>query len=105
MMMNIVDAAVRDAPDFALVAHVSETEFEDAVERLTPDVVIVCAGDRTGEQEARRVLADHPRLKLMLISRDGAAARLLELRQVVVDDLSPSTVVQAIRAALQRPAH
>ena len=105
MMMDIVDAAVRGERDLALVAHVSETELEDAVERLTPDVVIVCAGDDAREQAARRVLADHPHLKLMLISRNGAAARLLEFRQVVVDDLSPSSVVQAIRAALKRPAH
>jgi len=105
-MRQIVEAAVEDAPDMMLLDDTDAAHLEASVARFEPDVVITTAvddGDQ-GRAAQHRMLVDHPRLKLIVISRDGTAASLMEFRHVIVDDVSPTTVIQAIRAALRRTA-
>ena len=105
MMRDIVDAAVEAAPDMEVVGCVHHTELDTAVERLEPDVAITGAPNGEGAGLARRMVLGHPRLKVVVISRDGGSARLIELRQIVVDDLSPAALIETIRAALQTKAN
>jgi hypothetical protein len=45
-------------------------------------------------------LLENPRLKVLVIKREGREAQLLEFRQIPVAEVSPQGLVDAIRAAV-----
>ena len=102
MMRDIVDGAVESQQDMELVGHCADTELEVAVQRYEANVVILNeSATRAGDLHAR-LLCAHPRLKVVVMTGDGGAATLFELRHFYLADPSPVALIGAIRTALTR---
>jgi hypothetical protein len=93
IVADIVRSTVAAQPDFELVVG----------EDPHPDVVIVQNG-QSGNAEASRMLWSHPESKVILISGDARRADVLELAPTrqALGELSPQSLVNAVRAAARR---
>jgi DNA-binding NarL/FixJ family response regulator len=93
IVADIVRNTVAAQPDFELVLG----------EDPHPDVVIVQNG-QSGNAEASRMLWSHPESKVILISGDARRADVLELAPTrqALGELSPQSLVNAVRAAARR---
>lgn len=104
LLREIVESAVAAESDMIIVGPVQESEdLYAATTRLRADVVIV-SEQRVSATEPVRVLSRWCRLKLFAIARNGRrvtqyAVRLVERQSI--DDISPASLVAAIRAAAE----
>lgn len=99
----IADAVVRE-PDMSLAGHVADgDDLLATIDETDADVVIVGA-EGFPAREVRRLLGVRPTLKVLLVTGDGREAALYELRphEEPLGELSPRTLVAAIRTAVQR---
>jgi DNA-binding NarL/FixJ family response regulator len=99
LLREIVLGSVVDEADLEVVDHVSRVEvLEDAARRHDVDVVVIGSDD---PELALRLLDLRPRLKVLAVGGEGLDTRLYELRpwRVLLGDVSPRTLVEAIRAA------
>jgi DNA-binding NarL/FixJ family response regulator len=100
MLRDIVEDTVRLQPDMELVNWRGGRDFATAVKRGQAEVVIVGGRGQEGPAAHERLLLEDPRLKVLVVSEDGRAAHLLELRQVPIAEVSPQGLVDAIREAV-----
>jgi hypothetical protein len=101
MMRDIVDGAVESQPDMRLVGHCDDAQLDAAIREHDANVVIVGDGSADPRRHEGLLLA-HPHLKLVILAGAGRSASLVELRRVQLAEPSPGTLIDAIRAALDR---
>ena len=104
MMQDILRDAIASQPDMHLVGEVAG-DLQGSVVLFEPDAVIADERAIAGEQDVVDLLAARPRMTLTVISGSGGEAILFELRRTTLVDPSPMTLLEGIRAALQRGAH
>ena len=99
MLRDILEDAIRAHPDLELVTPDDAVDLPTAIERQRPDAVIVTQ-EGPGLNLARVELASVVRpLGVLIVAGGGRQARLMQLRQVPVSDVSPRGVMETIRAA------
>lgn len=99
MMRDIVGGAVESQADLMVVGTAPEADLEVAIACHAPDVVIM--GDRRlAAARLGGLLVGHPRLQVAVITGEGRAAQVYRLGRVDVAELSPASLVEAIRASL-----
>jgi hypothetical protein len=101
MLHEIVEATISSQPDMILTGPVRRSErIAAAARRVRADLVIVGESRDNLGQRPWQLLTESPRLKVLAISTDGHRATRYELRphQMVIDNISPAHLVDAIRA-------
>jgi DNA-binding NarL/FixJ family response regulator len=104
MLRSIVGGAVAAQDDMRLVENGETGTLEEAVARSGADVLIVNEDTDRPEASFRPLLLAHPSLKVFVLTQDGRNATLLEFRRARLIDASPTTLIEAIRAALHHDA-
>jgi len=105
MLRSILTGAVTAQPDMRLVENMESATLEEAVERNAPDVLIVNDEPERPEATFRQLLVGHASLKIFVLTQGGRDATVLELRRAHLADMSPSTLIEAIRTLLSRDAN
>jgi DNA-binding NarL/FixJ family response regulator len=103
MLREIVRDSVTRQPDMEIVGDFGKRdEVLDAVERA--DVVIIGARQPDDSTLARQVMQASPSTRVLIIAMNGGSAVLWELRpyKVWLDDVSPESLIRAIRADTER---
>jgi hypothetical protein len=103
MLHDILDHAVADQDDVALVGdRDSISSLHTAVDVHSADVVVVGVERQDWVGSYIDLFRDHPMLRLLAIRNDGRAAVMHELsiRRYRVTDLTPSSIIDAIRASV-----
>ena len=78
----------------------ADVDLSNAVARCGAEVVIVASPTGGATPLQRLVLVDHPDLTMFVVTDDARAAHQLEWRQTPVVEVSPTGLVEAIRAAV-----
>jgi hypothetical protein len=98
MLRDVLEGAIAAQPDMELVASSDAASLETAIAVQQPDVVIV-AEERASLDLVRLELAPTiRRLAVLTVAAGGSEARLLELTQIPVSDVSLHGLVDTIRA-------
>lgn len=98
ILREILEDALKLHPDIEFL-HTDNDHLSRTAARFGADAAIVAEAARnTGLHRA--VLADHPDLKMFVVTDEGRAAHLLELRRTPVVEVSPTGLVDAIRDAV-----
>jgi DNA-binding NarL/FixJ family response regulator len=103
MLSEIVRDSVARQSDIEIVGDFSERdEFLEAVEGI--DVAIIGARQPDDSTLARQVLQASPSTRVLIIAGNGSSAVLWELRpyKVRLDDVSPESLIRAIRADTEK---
>jgi DNA-binding NarL/FixJ family response regulator len=103
MLHEIVEAMVSSQPDMIVTVPVRGREsVAAAARRVRADIVILGESHQETGRTPWRLLREDPRLKVLTISTDGHRATRHEMRphQTVIDDISPESLIDAIRAAM-----
>jgi DNA-binding NarL/FixJ family response regulator len=98
MLREIVRDSVARQSDMEIVGDFGERdEFLDAVRGV--DVAIIGEREPDDSTLARQVMAASPSTRVLIIATNGGSAVLWELRpyKVRLDDVSPVTLIRAIR--------
>jgi hypothetical protein len=98
MLADIISAVVVSQTDFELVGDViGIAGLALAASKAAADVLVL--GRRLRRRDALRVLSRSPRMKIITIDPDGHSGALYELRldRSVLDEVSPTALVAAIR--------
>jgi len=84
-----------------IVSAVTDTHAHVAILGIAPD------GWSTLSQLLGELLGQHPRLTIIAIASDGRSGYVYRLlpRTVSIDDVSPTSLVQAIRATVAMDVH
>ena len=101
MMRVIVEGAVGSQPDMAVVTRRGDTDLETAIGRDNVDVVIVHEAPASEGRAYRQLLATYPCLTIVVITGLGRDATLYQLQKREVVDVSPVTLIEAIRTSLR----
>lgn len=107
MMREIVETTVRSQSDMQVVATVEAGDtIADAVARSGADVAIVGVERGAEPHLCDDLLYRHPRLHLLAVTDDGRGALLCVLRphHLPVGDVSPTGLIDAIRASVRAQA-
>jgi DNA-binding NarL/FixJ family response regulator len=102
MLREIVRDSVTRQSDMEIVGDFGErNEFLEAVERV--DVAIIGTRQPDDSRLAHQVLEASPHTKVLIIATNGGSAALWELRpyKVRLDDVSPESLIRAIRAGAE----
>jgi hypothetical protein len=99
MTRVIVEGAIAPQADVQVVGHSADADLEAAVARCGANVVIVNDGVVAGGLHVRIVCAN-PDVKVVAITDAGDRASLYEFRTVLIADPSPTSLLDAIQAAL-----
>jgi DNA-binding NarL/FixJ family response regulator len=101
MLRDIVREVLAPEPDLAVVGEFpASTDLRTAVEQTDAGVVVVGA-EAAGLPAIRTLLAEHPHVNVLAVAsdaRDGVVYRLTPAR-VAIGDVSPGSLLQAIREA------
>jgi len=111
LLRDIVRATLTRDADVEIVSEVAlHQEIAPAVERTEGEVAVV--GVAPSEWVGlsgflRELLASHPHLTVIALASDGRSGYVYRLqpRGVVIDDISPRSLVQAIRAHTSADVH
>ena len=101
MLRDILDETFASQNDVILVGTCDrESALRDAVDRLTPDVVLVGVEQQDWAGGYLDLFRDHPDLRLLAIRNDARAAAMHEcrIRRCSVAELSPASILAAVRA-------
>jgi DNA-binding NarL/FixJ family response regulator len=104
IMREIVERALRDAPDMEVIGALDALDALDArLGALEPDVLVVGLGAEGDAPRLDPLLYRMPRLTCLASAGDARRAFLYELhpRATPVRDVSPDGLVQAIRSIQQ----
>ena len=104
LLGDIVRATLARDPDVEILAEVASRDaIARTVARFDPDVAIL--GVSAGEWSAlshllRETLEAHPRLAIIALASDGRSGYVYRMqpRGVVIDDITPRSLVQVIHA-------
>lgn len=102
LLGQIVRRAVGAEPDMVIVGSVERVErLPTVAKQLRPDVVIMGQSDELPSDKVMQLLSEQVRPKLLVIGANGRniTRYLLALDQLVIEDVSPSDLVEAVRAA------
>jgi DNA-binding NarL/FixJ family response regulator len=111
LLRDIVRATLTRDDDVEIVNEVARLdEIAPALERAEGDVAVmgVAPTEWTGLSDfLRQLLAGHPHLTVIALANDGRSGYLYRLqpRGVVIDDISPRSLVQAIRTHVAADVH
>ena len=96
-----VEVAAEVGVHTEIVSAVSDTNAHVAILGIAPD------GWSTLSQLLGELLGHHPRLTIIAIASDGRSGYVYRLlpRTTAIDDVSPSSLVQAIRATVAMDVH
>ena len=103
LLREIVETMVAAQPDMIVAGQVKRSEsVAAAARRVRADIVVLGDSLREHGEVPRRMLNEDPRLKLLAVAGDGRQAMLYEMRlhQAVIDDVSPGSLADAIRAMI-----
>ena len=103
LLQQIIERMLASQPDMIVTAQAKPSKsMATAAKRVRADIVILAESREGAGGTPWQVLNENPRLKLLTISRDGHRATRYELRphEVVIDDISPKDLVDAIRASM-----
>ena len=100
---SIVETVVASQPDLQL-AECQGDEVGDAVARWDADVLIVEERADRSEAYYRPLLLRHPSLKVFILTQGGRNVTVIGFRRERLADLSPTTLIEAIRSELRREA-
>ena len=111
LLGDIVRETLTRQTDFEVLAEVgTRAEIMPAVQETGAHVVIV--GIATGGWTSlstllRDLLARHPRLTIIALASDGRSGYVYQLRPrtLAIDDISPTSLVRAIRATAAMDVH
>jgi DNA-binding NarL/FixJ family response regulator len=103
MLHEIVETTLSSQPDMTVTGPVRRKEsVAAAARRVRADLVILRESQEGAAATPWQVLNQKPRLKVLAISGDGHRVTRYELRphQVVIHEISPEHLVDAVRAAM-----
>jgi len=100
MLRDIVEDVVAAQPDMELLAGGDASDLVTTIKAKQPDLVVVAEQWAGLNLPHQQLLVDNRRLRVLVVTAGGRDARLLELRQVPVIDVSSQRLVDAIREAL-----
>jgi DNA-binding NarL/FixJ family response regulator len=106
MVRDMLEHAIGEQPDMALVGAAERAKLFELTRAAEPSFVIVDAEDDSLPDDCRRLLAERPCLRVLGVESRAGQATLFELRpsRIVIGAVSPTDIVEAIRAAAGRPA-
>jgi two-component system, NarL family, response regulator DesR len=111
LLGDIVRATLARDPDVEILAEVaSHDAIAPAVDRSDADVAIlgVSPGEWSGLSHVlRETLAAHPRLIIIALASDGRSGYVYRMqpRGVVINDITPRSLVQVIHANVDGDVH
>jgi hypothetical protein len=100
MLREIVEDPIRSQPDMKLIDSGDRHDLPMAIKRARADVVIVAEREGDDSVSHDQILLENPRLMVLVVSRNGREADLLQFRRIPVAEVSPQGLVDAIRAAV-----
>lgn len=111
LLGDIVRGTLTGHDDVDVVAEVeTRAEIGPAVRRTDPHVAVLGIPPRDRSSLSallHELLTDHPRLTIIALASDGRSGYVCQLQpsSVVIDDISPASLVQAIRATSAMDVH
>jgi DNA-binding NarL/FixJ family response regulator len=111
LLGDIVRETLIHQTDLEVLAEVgTPSEIDSAVTSTNADVAIlgIRPGDwATLDQLLRALFTNHPRLRVIAIASDGRSGYVyqLEPRTIAIADVSPTALVQTIRAMAEKDVH
>jgi hypothetical protein len=99
ILREILEGALTLHPDIEFL-HTEDEHLSRAAAAFGADAAIVAETAVRSSGMHRAVLADHPDLKMFVVTDGGHAAHLLELRRTPIVEVSPTGLVNAIKAAV-----
>lgn len=99
ILREILEGALKLHPDIEFL-HSDDENLARAAADFGADAAIVSEASARSSRLHRAVLADHPDLKMFVVTDEGRAAHLLELRRSPIVEVSPTGLVDAIRVAV-----
>lgn len=111
LLGDIVRATLARDPDVEILAEVATRDaIRRAVDQSDPDVTVlgVSPGEWSGLSHlVRDMLAAHPRLTVIALAIDGRSGYVYRMqpRGVVIDDITPRSLVRVIRANVAGGVH
>lgn len=111
LLGDIVRETLINQTDLEVLAEVgTRGEIDSAVTSTRADVAILGIGPSDWsslDTLLRELLASHPTLRVIALASDGRSGYVyrLEPRTVAIADVSPTALVQAIRAATGKDVH
>ena len=102
ILREILEGALKLHPDIEFL-HTDNDHLSRAAAAFGADAAIVAEAAARNTGLHRTVLADHPDLKMFVVTDEGRAAHMLELRRTPVVEVSPTGLVDAIRTAVLGP--
>lgn len=104
ILREILEDALKRHPDIEFL-HSDDKSLSRVAAEFGADAAIVNETGTPGSRVHRAVLADLPDLKMFVVTDEGRAVQLLELRRTSIVEVSPTGLVDAIKVAvLRQPA-
>jgi hypothetical protein len=100
LLRDIIEGAVNLAPDMCLITAGDGSTLSLAIKSCAVDVVILGEQPARTASSHRQLLVDNPLLKIVVVTDDGCTAHVVEFRRIPVAEMSPTGLVDAIRAAV-----
>jgi DNA-binding NarL/FixJ family response regulator len=105
MISDVIRNIIDRQPDMKMVGEVIDPiRLLLAIREIPVDVVIVTPLKANGEPKiCSHLLAEHPRLKIIVLMAEGKAALLYESgsRKKYIDEPSADTIINTIRESVQ----
>ena len=101
MLREIVEDPIRSQPDMKLIDSGDRHDLPMAIKSARADVVIVAERGVYDSVSHEQLLLENPRLMVLVVSRNGRKANLLQFQRIPVLEVSPQGLVDAIRAAVR----
>jgi DNA-binding NarL/FixJ family response regulator len=103
LLQQIIERTLAYQSDMIVAGQARPSEsVAAAARRVRADLVILLESQEGAAGTPWQVLNENPRLKILAITSDGHSATRYELQphQVVIDEISPERLVDAVRAAM-----
>ncbi|MEP7305175.1 MAG: hypothetical protein ABJA98_06625 [Acidobacteriota bacterium] len=100
VLRDIIEGAVKLQSDMQLIDTSNDRDLFTAVRRSAPDVVILTEQTPKQASSHQQLLFENPDLKMFVVTDDGHEAHFLEFHRIPVTQMSPRTLLAAIRSAV-----